>query len=89
MDCFDFLERVEGALLWHEYQVDETLNNFAWFTANQMMSTGNMKKGADALKLKKNLYQSMEDLAEDKHAEERKATDVQAEKEKLMQRFDL
>lgn len=89
LDCFDFLERVEGALLWHEYQLDETLNNFAWFTANQMMSTGNMKKGTDALKLKKGLYQSLEDRAEEVQAEEKKAIDVQAEKDKLKQRFNL
>lgn len=90
LDSFDFLERVEGALLWHEYELDEMLNNFAWFTANQMMSTGNMKKGTDALKLKKGLYKSLEDIQDEQiETAEKKKKDAQEERDKLMKRFDL
>lgn len=89
MDCFEFLEIVEGNLLWHEHQMDELLNNFAWFTANQMMSTGNMKKGTDALKLKKGLYKSLEDVAEEQSKKANKKKNAQAEREKLIKRFNL
>jgi len=93
MDSFDFLEKVEGALLWHEYKLDEMLNNFAWFTANQMMSTGNMKKGTDAMKLKQGLYKSLEDIEEEQDSEESKADkakkSAEDEKAKLIERFKL
>lgn len=87
MDVLEFLERVEGSLLWHEYELDEMLNNQAWYTANMMMASGNMKKGTDALKLKKGLYMSLEDM----EAEAKKNTkkDAEAERAKLMQRFKL
>jgi hypothetical protein len=90
MDCFDFLERVEGALLWQEQKDDTMLNWIAWFTANQMMSTGNMKKGTDALKIKKGLYQSAEDVAEEKdNTQDKKKKDADAERDKLKARFNL
>ena len=87
MDVFEFLERVEGCLLWHEYQLDEHLNNHAWFTANLMMSSGNMKKGTDALKLKKGLYKSIEDI-ENENNKTHKRT-AQDEKNRLIERFKL
>jgi hypothetical protein len=87
MDVFEFMERVEGCLLWHEYQLDELLNNHAWFTANLMMASGNMKKGIDALKLKKGLYRSLEDIEEDKAKTVNAKKDAEAEKAKLMSRF--
>ncbi|WP_407708526.1 hypothetical protein ACIU4M_00760 [Bacillus altitudinis] len=93
MDLFEFVERVNGALLWHEHQLDETLNNFAWYTANLMLSSGNFKKGANPLEIKKSLYKSIEDhedetrSAELKRAEQvRKATE---EKARLIERFGL
>lgn len=89
MDVFEFVERVEGALLWHEYQLDELLNNQAWFTANMMMSSGNMKKGTDALKLKKGLYRSLEDIEEESKKKVNAKKDAEAEKAKLMQRFNI
>jgi hypothetical protein len=90
MEAFDFLERVEGALLWQEQKEDNMLNWFAWFASNQMMATGNMKKGTDALKLKKSMYQSLEDVAESQVDEkEKKKKDAEAEKAKLMQRFNI
>lgn len=90
MDCFDFLETVEGNLLWHEFKVDETLNNFAWFTANQMMATGNMRKGTDVLDLKKDLYKSLEDIEDEKPKTiAEKVKDAEDEKEKLKARFNL
>jgi len=89
MDVFEFLERVEGNLLWHEYQLDELLNNQAWFTANLMMSGGNMKKSTDAMKLKKGLYKSLEDVEEEKTPKVKKVKDYEAEKAKLLKRFDL
>lgn len=89
MDVFEFVERVEGSLLWHEYQLDELLNNQAWFTANLMMSSGNMKKGTDALKLKKGLYRSLEDIEEESKKKVNAKKDAEAEKAKLMQRFNI
>lgn len=89
MDSVDFLERVEGHLLWHEHSLDEQLNNHAWYTANLMMASGNMPKKTDALKLKKSLYKSLEDIQEDKDKQLNKAKNVEAEKQKLMQRFNL
>jgi hypothetical protein len=90
MDCFEFLERVEGNLLWHDEKEDTLLNCMAWFTANEMMSSGKMKKGTDALKLKKGLYQSAEDIAEEReHTKEKVKKDVQNERDKLIQRFNL
>ena len=87
MDVHEFLDRVEGALLWHEYQLDAQLNNHAWYTANLMIISGNMKKGTDAFTVKKNLYRSLEDLEEAKKTPEVK--DAKAEKEKLLQRFKI
>ncbi|KAA6454980.1 hypothetical protein [Bacillus atrophaeus] len=89
MDCFEFLERVEGSLLWHEYQLDEQLNNQAWFTANLMMASGNMKKSTDALKLKKGLYKSLEDLEEENKPKVTVKKDYEDEKAKLLGRFGL
>lgn len=90
MDSFDFLEVVEGNLLWEETKDDTLLNWLAWFTANQMMSTGNMKKGTDALKLKKGLYQSADDIAEEQEQTAEKANkDAQDERDKLIKRFGL
>ncbi|MED4827692.1 hypothetical protein [Bacillus atrophaeus] len=89
MDCFEFLERVEGSLLWHEYQLDEQLNNQAWFTANLMMASGNMKKSTDALKLKKGLYKSLEDLEEESKTKVAVKKDYEDEKAKLLGRFGL
>jgi hypothetical protein len=89
MDVFEFVERVEGCLLWHEYQLDEILNNHAWFTANLMMASGNMKKGTDALKLKKGLYKSLEDIEEESKKKVNAKKDVEAEKAKLIKRFNL
>ncbi|MCY8439225.1 hypothetical protein MOC93_21290 [Bacillus haynesii] len=89
MDAFEFLERVEGSLLWHEYQLDELLNNQAWFTANLMMSSGNMKKSTDALKLKKGLYKSLEDVEEERKPKVTVKKDYEEEKTKLLGRFGL
>lgn len=89
MDMFEYLERVEGNLLWHEYQLDELLNNQAWFTANVMMASGNFKKGTSPLELKKGLYKSLEDLAEENKPKDQIKKDVEAEKAKLMQRFNI
>ncbi|EIM12318.1 hypothetical protein [Bacillus atrophaeus] len=89
MDCFEFIERVEGSLLWHEYQLDEQLNNQAWFTANLMMASGNMKKSTDALKLKKGLYKSLEDLEEESKTKVTVKKDYEDEKAKLLGRFGL
>ncbi|ASS71697.1 hypothetical protein BaGK_12380 [Bacillus atrophaeus] len=89
MDCFEFIERVEGSLLWHEYQLDEQLNNQAWFTANLMMASGNMKKSTDALKLKKGLYKSLEDLEEESKTKVAVKKDYEDEKAKLLGRFGL
>lgn len=86
MDAFEFLERTEGAMLWHEYQLDEQLNNLAWYTANLMMSSGNMKKGTDALKIKKGLYRSLEDVESEKPTPQK---DVSSEKAKLLDAFGL
>ena len=87
MDVGEFLERVEGALLWHEYQLDEQLNNQAWYTANLMMSQGNMKKGTKVMDLKKGLYKSLEDVATETRIAPKK--DAHAERAKLMQRFGI
>lgn len=93
MDMFEFLERVEGALLWHEFEMDEHLNNQAWYTANLMMASGNLKKGTDVFDLKKGLYKSLEDRedeaipAEVKLAQRKR--DAEIEKAKLMKRFNL
>lgn len=66
------------------------LNNFAWFTSNQMMATGNMKKGTDALKIKKDLYRSLEDLEEEQTKDKDQGKkDVESEKAKLIQRFGI
>lgn len=86
---YEYLERVEGNLLWHEYQLDELLNNQAWFTANLMMASGNMKKGTSALDLKKGLYKSLEDIEEETKPKEQIKKDVEAEKAKLMKRFNI
>lgn len=87
MDIFEYMERVEGCLLWHEHELDEVLNLQAWYTANLMMASGNMKKGTDALKVKKGLYQSLEDIEDE--AKKNIKKDAEAEKVKLMQRFGL
>lgn len=87
MDVSEFIERVEGCLLWHEHQLDEHLNYHAWYTANLMMSSGNMKKGTDALKLKKGLYKSLEDLENEKPRAVKR--DAEAERAKLIKRFNL
>ena len=87
MDVFEFIERVEGCLLWHEYQLDEHLNNHAWYTANLMMASGNMKKGTDALKLKKGLYKSLEDFEAEKQKTAIK--NAETERAKLIKRFNL
>ena len=89
MDVSEFLERVEGCLLWHEYQLDEVLNNQAWFTANLMMASGNMKKGTDALKLKKGLYKSLEDIEEEINKAKNAEKDAESERAKLIKRFNL
>ncbi|MEH7117215.1 hypothetical protein V7128_07305 [Neobacillus vireti] len=89
MDLFEFVERVEGALLWHEYQLDEHLNNHAWFTANLMMASGNLKKGTKPLELKKGLYKSLEDYEEERKSKEIKKKDYHDEKAKLLSRFNL
>lgn len=89
MDAFEFLERVEGNLLWHEYQLDELLNNQAWFTANLMMSSGNMKKSTDAVKLKQGLYKSLEDIEEESKPKQSKEKNFEDEKAKLLNRFNL
>lgn len=66
------------------------LNWMAWNTANQMMSTGNMKKGTDALTLKKGLYKSLDDVKEDRvNGTLDKKQVAEAEKAKLMQRFKI
>lgn len=87
LDIFEFFERVEGALLWHEYEADVYLNNQAWYTANLMMATGNMRKGTDALKLKKGLYESLEDIAE--QSQEKVQKNVEDEKAKLIEIFNI
>lgn len=91
MDLFEFMERVEGSLLWHEQVYDTMLNWMAWYTANIMMSSGNMKKGTDALKLKKNLYKSIEDIKEEeaKKDKEKAKKSVEKEREELIKRFNI
>ncbi|MGE6629612.1 hypothetical protein [Bacillus sp. NPDC077027] len=93
MDLFEFIDRVNGALLWHEHQLDETLNNFAWYTANLMLSSGNFKKGANPMEIKKSLYVSIEDHVEEAKSEELKRAEqiknVNEEKARLIKRFGL
>ncbi|MED4619449.1 hypothetical protein [Priestia megaterium] len=48
-----------------------------------------MKKNTDALKLKKGLYKSLEDIEEEDHKKVNAKKDAKAEKAKLMQRFNI
>lgn len=94
LDAFEFLDIVEGKLLWEErelkivaQQQDSQTDWIAWFTANIMQSSGNYKKNVDALKIKEGLYQTEAELAE--QSKEVKERDAKAEKAKVMAVFDL
>lgn len=81
---------VEGHLAWHEHKTDEMLDWFAWFTANQMVSTGNFKKGTKTDRVKESLFVSAEQHRKDAQiTKQDQVKDAQEEKEKLMKRFNL
>lgn len=88
MDSEEFLEMVEGALLWFEESIDIQLDQQAWYTANMMMATGNMKKGTKVLELKDNLYKSVTAVDELSSKEKMKAK-AEQERAKLRERFNL
>lgn len=71
LDAFEFLDIVEGKLLWEErelkivaQQQDSQTDWIAWFTANIMQSSGNYKKNVDA-KAEKAKVMAVFDLSED------------------------
>lgn len=85
----DFLDQVEGCLLWEstkqESLTEGLLDWLSWFTANVMLSSGNYKKGTDPLTLKKGLFQTAQERAE----ETVEAETFEDSKAKLLKRFDL
>lgn len=95
MDSEEFLERVEGNLLWQDDRLfnydkplqDSLLDYLAWFSANIMHSSGNFKKGTSADDLRRGFYQSEQELKEEENKD--KAVDVKTEKEKLAKIFNL
>ncbi|MFG3611445.1 hypothetical protein [Rummeliibacillus stabekisii] len=89
MELPEFLELLNGHLLWYERDLDARFNQLAWYSANIMLSSGNMKKGTNPVELKKGLYESVEDLQETQAPKETKRKKAEEEKEKLLKRFDL
>lgn len=61
MDVAEFVQLVDGAMLWEMEKEDRLFSQFAVFTAQQMLATGNLKKNTDIKKLVNSLYQSYTD----------------------------
>jgi len=90
LDSFDFLEMVEGSLAWNEHKTDDMLDWFSWFTANQMVATGNFKKGTEPEKVKESLFVNSETARKTMLiTKEDRLQDAQTEKDKLIKRFNL
>lgn len=92
----EFLERVAGKLLWNkeqqEQQLKAELEFSSWFTANIMQSSGNYKKGVDAVQLKESIYdpESMFNPESNKEkTEEEKKIEYSQGKQELLDRFGL
>lgn len=91
MPVDEFMEQVEGCLLWEQEKRRNTVENaldwLSWFSANIMVSTGNFKKGTDPLQIKKGLYQTEADREQE--SEKSVEKDFETGKAKLMERFGL
>lgn len=91
LECVEFCEFVYHKHLYVEKALDRELQYQAWFTANQMLSSGNYKKGTKAKKLADGLYVPLEDRIKQQEEKERKRSKeyVEEEKEKLMNAFGI
>lgn len=90
----DFLDMVEAKLSFNMHKQDEDLEWMAWFIANVMLSSGNMKKGTKADKLSKSLYLPYEYRLKEWEKEQKKKTpvgekEVNKQREELMKKFNL
>lgn len=91
MDLSEFVDRVSGGLMWEEQRQERLQDRFldwlSFFTANIMLSSGNLKKGTDAIKLKEGLYKTREEF--EREQKESKAKSVAEQREELIKRFEL
>lgn len=91
LELSDFLEQVEGCLLWEEEKQlssnEELLDWLSWFSANIMLSSGNYKKNTDPLEIKKGLFTSRAESEESNKVSAKE--EFETGKAKLLERFKL
>lgn len=94
IDVSDFMDMVEGKLLWTEEEIEmrfkeqeHTLDWQAWFAANLMVSSGNFKKNVKPGDIKNSLFKTQEELK--KESEVNKKRDAEEERARVVKAFGL
>lgn len=87
-----FLIETEAKLLYNDKRDSEKLDSLlewlSWFTANEMVATGNFKKGTQPMDIKEDLYNVNKNDNEDESGKDKKQQ-VQEDTETLRKRFGL